>query len=673
MLKTFRGLSVHTRALVTFLVAVLLPALALSIAGLRTIGQQRRAADAELDRRLHDAANQAARGLRQELDWWQARTNDLPAGPVGLDAVPPRLREALTAPGAAVVVSADRQAVTADPPGQLLYLPACAGCTFSPPAAIVEADATAAREAAGQGLAVYRRALAVYRRAPERSYLLQRVARLEEAAGNSAEAGRVYGELSRVSDHTLGAVPASLVGRRGMCALRQRTGPPGEAWDAAFEFYRDVVAGTWAIEETYYALYSANAREWLARTPPSKAQDLTRVIALEAQKQPLAAAVEQLAEHLRGPASDAPGLVSTPAGTAFVFWRPRAANVPPRALVVSPAFVASSMLPSAFSSAALTDIAISVFSPDGKRIYPKSATAGAARENAATAEVRLQGTVWRIEAWPRDPDAMRSALRRNQQLYIGMLLLMVLSIAFGVVTSVRTLRTQLEVARLKSDFASAVSHEFRSPLTGIRQLTEMLGSGRVPTEERKTEYYSMILEEVNRLSGMVENVLGFARLRDREGGRTLEAVETGAWLREVVERFRHSPAAAGATLIASIPDGLPRLSIDREALARAIGNLIDNAIKYSPDSRTAWVDARSDGGTVEIQVRDEGIGIDEADRRHLFERFVRGHSEAVQAVPGTGLGLSLVKEVVTAHGGAISVESTPGQGSTFAMRIGGIA
>ena len=117
----------------------------------------------------------------------------------------------------------------------------------------------------------------------------------------------------------------------------------------------------------------------------------------------------------------------------------------------------------------------------------------------------------------------------------------------------------------------------------------MLGSGRVPTEERKAGDLPNDSEEVTRLSAMVENVLGFARLRDKVGARTLEEVETSAWLREVVERFRHSPAAAGATVVASIPDGLPRLSIDRDAFARAIGNLIDNAVKYSPETKTAWI------------------------------------------------------------------------------------
>ena len=673
MPKPHRRLSVHTRALVTFLVAVLLPALALSIAGLRTVSQERRAAEAQLVRTLDDAVRRAASGLRQEFEWWQQQAGDLPAGSLDLESVPSRLREALTTPGAAVVVTIDQQVVRADPPGQLLYVPACTACAVDPPPAIVEADAAAARGSIAESRGVYRRLLAANSTAAVRPYLLQRIARLDEAAGHAAAAARAYGELSRLPDAAIGPVPASLAGRWGLVSVQQRTGPPGEASDAAFEFYRDLVGGRWTIEKTLYAFYSANIREWLARAPSGKALDLNHVIALEARKQPLAIAVERLAEGMRASGDTTPRLLPTPGGDAFVFWRQRSGNAPARALVVSPEHAASAILPSVLSSAAHEDVGIAVFAADGRQVFPASGGVRPGQDFAASTQTQIQGGIWRLEAWPRDPEAMQSALRRNQRLYVGMLLLMVLSIGFGIFTSVRTLRTQLEVARLKSDFASAVSHEFRSPLTGIRQLTEMLGSGRVPTEARKAEYYAMILEEVTRLSAMVENVLGFARLRDRDGARKLEEVETSAWLREVVERFRHSPAAAGATVVASIPDGMPRVSIDREAFARAIGNLLDNAIKYSPDTRTAWIEARSDSGTIEIQVRDQGIGIDEADRPQLFERFVRGRGDAVQAVPGTGLGLSLVKEVVTAQGGEVCVESRPGGGSTFTIRIGSIA
>ena len=152
------------------------------------------------------------------------------------------------------------------------------------------------------------------------------------------------------------------------------------------------------------------------------------------------------------------------------------------------------------------------------------------------------GAVWRIEVWPSAPETVNRDIRRRQWLYTGMLLLMLASLLFGIVSNARTVRKQLEVARMKSDFVSAVSHEFRSPLTGIRQLAEMLGSGRVTNEERKTQFYGMIGREAERLTHLVENALGFARATDRTNRYHFERIETVSWLRETLERFQQSPA-----------------------------------------------------------------------------------------------------------------------------------
>jgi signal transduction histidine kinase len=226
----------------------------------------------------------------------------------------------------------------------------------------------------------------------------------------------------------------------------------------------------------------------------------------------------------------------------------------------------------------------------------------------------------------------------------------------------------MEVARLKSEFVSAVSHEFRSPVTGIRQLAEILLRAQ-PSEERRRHYYELIGQESDRLARLVENVLDFSRMEEGRKEYRLEPLEAGAWLRAVVEEFRAEVAQRGCSLEADMPERLPSLLADREALTCAVHNLLDNAVKYSPSCRTVWLEAEASGDSLTVRVRDRGLGIAEEDRKHVFEKFYRGSIGAATPVKGAGLGLSLVRHIVTAHGGSVACESRPGEGSTFSMAL----
>jgi len=230
----------------------------------------------------------------------------------------------------------------------------------------------------------------------------------------------------------------------------------------------------------------------------------------------------------------------------------------------------------------------------------------------------------------------------------------------------------MEVARLKSEFVSAVSHEFRSPVTGIRQLAEILLRGQ-PSEERRLQYYELIGHESDRLARLVENVLDFSRMEEGRKEYRLEPLEAGAWLRAVVEEFRAEVAQRGYRLEADLPERLPSLLADREALTSALHNLLDNAVKYSPSCKTVWLQAEASGDSLTIRVRDRGLGIAEEDQPHVFEKFYRGSTAAATHVKGAGLGLSLVRHIVTAHGGLVACESRPGEGSTFSMLLPALA
>jgi signal transduction histidine kinase len=276
---------------------------------------------------------------------------------------------------------------------------------------------------------------------------------------------------------------------------------------------------------------------------------------------------------------------------------------------------------------------------------------------------------WILEFYHPEPRLFEAFLTSRRGIYFYMFLLIAGILIFGLILTVRTVSHELELARMKSDFVSTISHEFKSPLTSIRQLAEMLHSGRVPSEERRQKYYDVLLEQSERLSLLIENVLNFAKIE--EGRRKFVFVTTDitSLLEDLVssaqERVRH----VGFDVQLEAADALPLVMADSEALSQALNNVIDNAIKYSGTEKKVEVRAYREDHYLVITVQDFGIGIEKGERGKIFDRFYRGGDELTRTVKGSGLGLTLVKQIVEAHHGSVQVESEPGQGSTFSIKL----
>ncbi|MER3419370.1 MAG: PAS domain-containing sensor histidine kinase, partial [Chloroflexota bacterium] len=218
----------------------------------------------------------------------------------------------------------------------------------------------------------------------------------------------------------------------------------------------------------------------------------------------------------------------------------------------------------------------------------------------------------------------------------------------------------------RRDFVANVSHELRTPLAGIKAVVETLRDGAIHDPPAAEEFLSRVDTEVDRLVQLVEELLQLARI---ESGAELvmAEVEPRDVLAGCVQRFAHMAERAGVTLILDLPPELPRLPADAARLDQAVGNLIHNAIKFTPPGGTVWVSAATDGAVLRIQVTDTGQGIDPADLPRIFERFYV--ADRARAGRGTGLGLAIVKHVARAHGGTVTAESTPGRGSTFTISL----
>jgi signal transduction histidine kinase len=263
----------------------------------------------------------------------------------------------------------------------------------------------------------------------------------------------------------------------------------------------------------------------------------------------------------------------------------------------------------------------------------------------------------------------RRLILSNQSIYFYMFLLIASILVFGLILTVRAVSHEIELARMKSDFVSTVSHEFKSPLTSIRQLSEMLEAGRVPSEERRHEYYGVLVEQSSRLSALVTNILDLARMEEGKKEFSLELSNMEDLLEEVVSATRHRVSHMGFGIQCEVDEPLPKVLADRDAISQAVSNLLDNAVKYSGEARSVNVRAFVSDTWVTVAVEDFGVGISGEEIDRVFDRFYRGGDALTRSVKGSGLGLTLVKQVVEAHGGEVQVESAPERGSTFSIRL----
>jgi signal transduction histidine kinase len=202
----------------------------------------------------------------------------------------------------------------------------------------------------------------------------------------------------------------------------------------------------------------------------------------------------------------------------------------------------------------------------------------------------------------------------------------------------------------------------------MRHLTDMLEEGGTPGE-RLSHYHRALGKETRRLHATVESLLDFGRLES--GQRTYRMEDTSATelAAQVVEEFREQAAPAAHRLELHAPSGNARIRADRDALALALRNLLDNAIKYSPESSTVTVVVECRENLAGISVQDQGAGIPNAEQRDVFRRFVRGSSARTLNVKGSGIGLAMAAQVVKAHGGRLELASEPGRGSRFTILL----
>lgn len=297
------------------------------------------------------------------------------------------------------------------------------------------------------------------------------------------------------------------------------------------------------------------------------------------------------------------------------------------------------------------------------------AQAGRSSEDGViSTELNLGELIWRIDLWQAGPD-QRTFFSSVRSIYLLTFILIAAILIFGLVFTLRAVRSELALTQLKSDFVSTVSHELKSPLTSIRHLAELLAAGKVRSDDRKQEYYNVIQEQGERLTLLIDNLLDFAKLEAGKKQYNFQLVKPGIFFEPIVELFRKRVSNEGFDVSLELHESLPNLNLDRNAMTQVLNNLLDNAYKYSGESKQIRVKGAQVNGHVNISVSDDGCGIKTQDLPHIFEKFYRAGDELTRTVKGSGIGLALVKQIIEDHNGKINVESSPGTGSTFTISL----
>ena len=491
-----------------------------------------------------------------------------------------------------------------------------------------------------------------------RAGALLRLARNLRKASQPDAALAAYEELAQLGSVTIEGLPAESLGRHARCILLEELGNLPRLRQEARSFHTDLHKSKWRLDRSAYRFYAEEARRWLGSDHGGLPDEDGLVLAEGAES------LWQEWQLIRRGEGKPTGRANFWSNNRSVLqiWH----GTPDRliGMIADPRYFEHRWEAALASWVESRDVRVALTDAEGRQVLGQLPGATTQQAVRTAADTGLPWTLHVVSAEHRSP-----LLAGRRPLLFGGLATMAMLVLAGSYFIARAVTRELEVARLQSDFVSAVSHEFRTPLTSICQLSELLAEGRVSSEKRRIEYYEGLRRESQRLHRLVEGLLDFGRMEAGALEYRFELFETAALVRQSADEFAVEAGRRGYNVEIGVNNHLHRVRADRETFGRALWNLLDNAVKYSPGCKTIWVEVECEGDYVAIRVRDHGLGIALDEQSQIFKKFVRATSANAAGAKGTGLGLAMVRHIVVAHGGRVQVESQPGVGSTFTILL----
>jgi signal transduction histidine kinase len=461
-------------------------------------------------------------------------------------------------------------------------------------------------------------------------------------SGQREAALRVFEQLREAPAFLIEDTPSWVAARYMRGVNLERAGRKAELRDEGVRLGEDLRALAPHLTGAVYRTYAEDAERWAGAALPQAPVALG--LALDALWQ-------RWSKHGFDAGTSGRDLLGAAEGGAIVLWKASPDGL--RALIATPSFVDNEWLSGARDVARQHNVSMSV-------------EPHAARPPGSVTRTALDaGLPWRVTVAHRS-SAGDTVFRQRRALIISSFLTLVVVVAAASYVATRSISRELAVSRQQSNFVAAVSHEFRTPLTSLRQFVELLREQPGLDDARRRECYDAQARSVDRLSRLVESLLDFGKLETGAHHYRLTRHDCAGLARTVVADFNEHAANAGYR-IEMVGAESAAVNVDAEAVSRALWNLLDNAVKYSPGQTRIEVGVRTAPGAVCIDVRDRGIGIGRHESRVIFRRFHRGAEARSRGIRGTGLGLAMVAEIMQAHGGRVDLQSQPGQGSIFTL------
>jgi signal transduction histidine kinase len=577
-------------------------------------------------RQVAEAITRALRDADEQLSRWTSTT--------------PAALSGLLEGGLGVIFTAE--GVRPIPPGRLVFYPALPSRPEPPAALFADGDRSEYLEHnPSRAMQIYRD-LARSKDPATQAAGLMALARVQHETGDYEAALATYDEMAMLGDAPVIGLPAELVARDAQARLLAQLGRSSEARHVLASLATDLSHARWLLTRGQYEYLVDSAKEAGVTVPTSGLAAAEAVQAL-------------WRDWHEPPITRGRRLMRVGGVRWFVIWQ--ATREGAAAWLVEPAAILAK-LPIA------ADLAVALSDADG--VAASGNLQASARSVVLTTEET--GLPWAISVGPTARWSGESHQTRTRLLVAG-LGVMLLFLMAGAYFVGRAIQQEADLARLQSEFVAAVSHEFRTPLAAMRQLSELLASHRVPLESRRQAYYESLAAESRRLQRLVENLLNFGRLEAGVTPYPLEPIDPRSLVAEVVADFQTQLARPDCRIEVADSDAAATFMADRSAVALALHNLLDNAVKYSAVGKTVRIDWTRRGDQIALNVRDEGPGIAPGEEERIFQKFVRGAAAATANVRGTGVGLAMVRLVARGHGGDVVIENHPGAGATFTMLL----